>query len=1618
MRINCLDPSGVEENEKIAHQVLEASLPETWRGYASLQMYGRQSAEFDLIILSPDRIIVAEIKSYDGDLFQKNDRWVIQSGDYEGYRTNGLKQVVRAAKILAGTIKEKLQHKTRTPYIDCCVVLCGTANANNLPSDVRDRVFTLEEFKNIGNPKFFEKSVFGYRRKYDKEDRPNNNIDIWDKFFLNNSANFKPKKYTFDNYAKEGSAIFQHKNKIYSEYKSFHIENKNYQAVMRCWDFSASSIQNLARTPEERKDILLRESKVLGFIDNQNNDLKQLHLEYKPSSGSSTDFNELYEWPTSISRLDEFIEKKWKKISKDNRINLTKVFISRLSELHRIKVAHRDIGNHSVWLGVPTKVVFSNFVAASYPDIDNKTVKSIRGILTHGRIVLPEDLYEDPDGTPYTRDVFLAASVAHYLIFGFWPSKQDEGIYEWHQIDNDPFNGIFDAWFSKALDFEAKNRFQDLTIALEELNELTLDNKNDNKKSLQDFEKYYTEINIFNDYAPIESVSVKGTVMLYKANNINSAIKVWNGVSDTSVDGFVNNHLLMFLNRIQNIKNSNISGVTNIRDFGFNPSFQHVFVSYDWIDGECWGAGISNISSQEASSVALKLLKTTALLHKNKISHGDIHPENIILHDNNQEVVPILIDLFDFFDNEKPPYTQNYVPNNYEGLSLFSIDRYAIVKIVEEMPRSFLSENLHEYCSDLINQSEVSEGDLNRLIDNYHDILNPKTDSDSELEQFVLSVRNFPDTLTEIESVDGTYFINFNKIETDRVSGERVLKVFFSGAREKMTMKIGIDNRSFFSYAPKKIRHDELMRDKKNAKAILSEIRVYINQGWENEAKEFVDLILNNSRVQEELSKLDLHRAQEEEVIFVESSIKDPIGKIWKKIMDTEYVLYPKITLTGEPEKLGNGDLSATFSLEQGSLGFDISNESVKIKKEFNDYLSYFGRVVSFGGNVIRYKPVKAHRSLEFGDEVILENSLAASSLSKRREALEEIINNRCVIPNLVDYFDPNLDCQPSESNMPLDDELETYTEYDKNGKIIFKLNSSQKEAFKKLYMYGPLGLLQGPPGTGKTAFIGTFIHYSINKGAKSVLLVSQSHEAVNNAAEKARELFNKKDQEISIVRLGDDEKISEPLEDVTESSIQNAYRDLFKAEIIQRIKYATESFSVSDAFIKLSVEFELSFAKRADSFLTQLSLNDTNSNKEIKKKIDSLLDNTSKFFLNNFNESMDISTIDLSKFRDKFYHLLSEKFEIDSPAKIEKYRNILQISFEWLSVMSSSNSQFQNFLTKTRTLVCGTCVGIARKHYGINENIYDLVIIDEAARATAGEMAIAMQVGKKVILVGDHKQLPPQMEDEHINAVMKELDNIDVHELRRSDFERAFLSNYGKIVGQRLSIQYRMALPIGKLVSQCFYEGCLETGRGAPHQVFDNLPENLGKVVTWIDTSKEGTAAYDRHPNGRNSNEYSFVNLREADLIIQLIQKLVDTLPSDSFFDSTKSPEIGVICMYKEQKILIENKIRSLGWARQLIDNASLMIDTVDGYQGKENSIIIVSLVRNNKEKNEGFLSSVNRINVALSRAKERLYIFGAADMWLSKNSNSPIGTVLSFIKEHSLGNYAIIDSNSIKGE
>ncbi|EAB8409633.1 hypothetical protein ZG30_004163 [Salmonella enterica subsp. enterica] len=126
--------------------------------------------------------------------------------------------------------------------------------------------------------------------------------------------------------------------------------------------------------------------------------------------------------------------------------------------------------------------------------------------------------------------------------------------------------------------------------------------------------------------------------------------------------------------------------------------------------------------------------------------------------------------------------------------------------------------------------------------------------------------------------------------------------------------------------------------------------------------------------------------------------------------------------------------------------------------------------------------------------------------------------------------------------------------------------------------------------------------------------------------------------------------------------------------------------------------------------------------------------------------------------------------------------------------MIPTKKSIFEEFLAKTRSLVCGTCVGLGRSPFGVAKNRYDWVIVDEAARATPGELAIAIQSGRRVLLVGDHRQLPPLYPEPVVRKISIELNYSDRAVLTRSDFERAFESDYGKQVGATLRTQYRMA--------------------------------------------------------------------------------------------------------------------------------------------------------------------------------------------------------------------------------
>ena len=119
---------------------------------------------------------------------------------------------------------------------------------------------------------------------------------------------------------------------------------------------------------------------------------------------------------------------------------------------------------------------------------------------------------------------------------------------------------------------------------------------------------------------------------------------------------------------------------------------------------------------------------------------------------------------------------------------------------------------------------------------------------------------------------------------------------------------------------------------------------------------------------------------------------------------------------------------------------------------------------------------------------------------------------------------------------------------------------------------------------------------------------------------------------------------------------------------------------------------------------------------------------------------------------------------------------------------------------------------------------------------------------------------------------------------------------------------------------------------------------------------------------------------------------------------------------MYSAQKQLLESEMSRTEWMAPLRDLCD--IATVDSYQGQERQIVILSLVRNNSERKQGFLIEPSRINVSLSRAQERLIVIGSKNMWEASNRQSSLADVLTFISEQiALGNpsYEIVEGTTV---
>jgi len=250
-----------------------------------------------------------------------------------------------------------------------------------------------------------------------------------------------------------------------------------------------------------------------------------------------------------------------------------------------------------------------------------------------------------------------------------------------------------------------------------------------------------------------------------------------------------------------------------------------------------------------------------------------------------------------------------------------------------------------------------------------------------------------------------------------------------------------------------------------------------------------------------------------------------------------------------------------------------------------------------------------------------------------------------------------------------------------------------------------------------------------------------------------------------------------------------------------------------------------------------------------------------------------------------------------------------------------------------------------------------DWVIVDEAAKATPAEVLVSLAVGKRFVLVGDHRQLPPYLDNETAADVKQA--GIEVDRARRSLFEEIFerLPAANRAVLQR---QHRMHRSIGNLISTLYYA---DVG-GLVTAVPDSAREL--RIARFSGENRVHWCSIDGRERGVGTSWWNEEEVNGVRALLIWLEKAAKQVGAQY--------SVGVIAPYLEQVKRLNRVIRPRANGNHAL---TVEIDTVDAFQGKQVDILVYSLVRTNGAKNP-FLTDARRLNVAFSRAKRLLLIVG----------------------------------------
>ena len=278
---------------------------------------------------------------------------------------------------------------------------------------------------------------------------------------------------------------------------------------------------------------------------------------------------------------------------------------------------------------------------------------------------------------------------------------------------------------------------------------------------------------------------------------------------------------------------------------------------------------------------------------------------------------------------------------------------------------------------------------------------------------------------------------------------------------------------------------------------------------------------------------------------------------------------------------------------------------------------------------------------------------------------------------------------------------------------------------------------------------------------------------------------------------------------------------------------------------------------------------------------------------------------------------------------------------------------------------------------------------MDEAARATPLEVLVPLVRGKKIILVGDHRQLPPVVNTQ-IDKLKLEEKGIKESDLEISLFEELYekMTDEARLV---LTSQFRMHPDISKLVADVFYPTVNITTTIKEEERNHKL-NWWPKSIKWIDTS-----------NCEDCDETPELISKKNHAEARVILKELEKMESNYKHMNKKDITVAVISGYDAQKNLLCNLIKPNDTSRWT--SIKIAIDNVDAFQGSETDIVLYSLVRCNSDYKIGFLYDERRLNVALSRGKNCLIIVGNIKFAEKARSfrGNPFVDIIKFLRKNS---------------